>query len=233
MGKITKKWHIFLREDNNNSFQIYCDMDGVLVDLEAGIEKRLDKKLKELSDDENTKPDVLQKAIEVHEKAIQVLHSGMFWQTLKQDPGFSDGVDAIINVLNEGTDLERKNFWATLPPEPDAMELWRWLNQVLKHSPIILSAPWPRKIIGEEEPVIDQACVDGKKEWLKVLVPQPKDVILTLKKEEHAAGNHILIDDMLEKYVEPWRGAGGIAVHHTSTENTKEELKEKLKKWLD
>ena len=48
MDEIEKKWKIFLEQDNEEdkkeekrSYQIYCDMDGVLVDLIKGIEDEL------------------------------------------------------------------------------------------------------------------------------------------------------------------------------------------------
>ena len=204
MDEVNKKWKLFLEREKDNSYQIYCDMDGVLVDLEAGIEKKLDTA--------NIEP-------EVYEKAIQVLHSGQLWQALQKEPGFGEGVDAIFDVLSSGSDIERESFWASLPPEPHMDELWKFISP---HNPIILSAPWT--INGG----IDQACEEGKRKWLTRLDPQPRKVILTLDKPKHAAENHILIDDMLEKYVEPWRSAGGKAIHHTSTKQTIEELK----KWL-
>jgi len=204
MDEVNKKWHIFLeRGENGSSYQIYCDMDGVLVDLEAGIERVL-----YVTDIED----------EVREKAIQVLHSGQLWQALQKEPDFSEGVNAIFNVLSSGNELERESFWANLPPEPDMYTLWNFISQ---YNPIILSAPWT--INGD----IDQACEAGKRKWLERLSPQPRNVILTLNKHTEAARDHILIDDM-DKYIGPWSSSGGVAIKHTSAANTIKELK----KWL-
>ena len=48
MDEVNKKWKLFLEQDSEEeeqvepiSYQIYCDMDGVLVDLEQGIEDKL------------------------------------------------------------------------------------------------------------------------------------------------------------------------------------------------
>jgi len=214
MDKITEKWKDFL--EKGKSHQIYCDMDGVLVNLEAGIEEEL--VFADMEDD-------------AKEQAIQVINSGMLWQTLQKDPEFSKGAEAIFDVLSNGTSEARKKFWADLPPKSDAMKLWEFISE---YKPIILSAPWK---INDE---IDQACVEGKRRWLDKLSPNPKKVIIAgtdesndgdTSKHRYARkedGNrNILIDDM-DKYLIPWQRSGGIAIKHTSAENTIKELK----KWL-
>jgi hypothetical protein len=217
MDKITEKWKNFL--EKGKSYQIYCDMDGVLVDLEAGIEEEL--VFADIDDD-------------AKKQAFQVLNSGMLWQTLQKDPSFSEGTAVIFDVLSQGSHDERRKFWANMPPKQDAMNLW---NIISEHNPIILSAPWK---INDE---IDQACVEGKREWLKKLSPPPKKIIIAgtdegfegdTSKHRYArdedGDRNILIDDM-PRYVEPWRKAGGIAIKHTSAENTKKQLKKELLKW--
>ena len=37
MDEVEKKWRNFLLEGRKVPYQIYCDMDGVLVDLEEGV----------------------------------------------------------------------------------------------------------------------------------------------------------------------------------------------------
>ncbi len=214
MDKITEKWKDFL--EKGKSYQIYCDMDGVLVNLEEGVIEEL-----VFADIEN----------ETREQGIQVVNSGLLWQTLQKDPEFSKGAKAIFDVLSQGEGEDRKKFWAELPPESDAMELWKFISE---YKPIVLSAPW---IINDE---IDQACVKGKREWLARLDPSPKKII-SAGTDEGGEGNtskhryarnedgsrNILIDDM-DKYLFPWSAAGGIAIKHTSAANTIKELK----KWL-
>ena len=214
MDKITEKWKDFL--EKGKSYQIYCDMDGVLVNLEAGIEEEL--VFADMEDD-------------AKEQAIQVINSGMLWQTLQQDPKFSKGAQAIFDILSVGALEERKKFWADLPPKSDAMKLWKFISE---YKPIILSAPWK---INDE---IDQACNEGKRTWLEKLNPRPKKIIIAgtdegnegdTSKHRYArnedGSKNILIDDM-DKYLFPWNEAGGIAIKHTSAENTIKELK----KWL-
>jgi len=214
MDKITEKWKDFL--EKGKSYQIYCDMDGVLVNLEAGVEEEL--VFADMEDD-------------AKEQAIQVINSGMLWQTLQQDPNFSKGAQAIFDILSAGAREERKKFWADLPPKADAMKLWKFISE---YKPIILSAPWK---INDE---IDQACNEGKRTWLEKLNPRPKKIIIAGTDEDNDGdtskhryarnedgSKNILIDDM-DKYLFPWSAAGGIAIKHTSAENTIKELK----KWL-
>ena len=183
-------------------------MDGVLVDLEAGIEETL--VFADIEDD-------------AKEQAIQVVNSGMLWQTLQQDPRFSKGAQAIFDILSKGTEAEREAWWANLPPRGDMPVLWNHIYNYIP-KPIILSAPWT--IDG----IVDEACVRGKERWIRNSLPsQPQDIIITPNKKVHADRRHILIDDM-DKYVERWREAKGIAIQHTDAKNSIEVLKKRIYK---
>jgi hypothetical protein len=101
---------------------------------------------------------------------------------------------------------------------PDKDQLWSYISQ---YDPIVLSHPW------------DPKSAEGKRMWIKKhLVPQPKNVILTGDKHNYAVNEdgspNILIDDF-EKYIIPWENAGGIAILHTSAEDTIKKL-ESLRK---
>jgi len=219
MDKIVEDWKAFLLEYKKGieiPYQIYCDMDGVLVDLEEGVEVALG-----LADIEE----------EVRSKAIQVVHSGIQWQKIKSEPGFKGPVQAIFDVLSEGSYNSRKHFWANLKFAPGAEDLWKMISQ-FDPKPIILTAPWSTTT-EEGEEVIDRACVEGKREWLKRLNPSPKNIIIAgtekgfegnRSKHRYAGAKNILIDDM-EIYLEPWHAEGGIAIKHTSVGETKKKLK--------
>ncbi len=103
------------------------------------------------------------------------------------------------------------DFWVNLDWTPDGKELWKYIE---KYKPEILSAPSKNN---------DSRV--GKHQWVKRELP---DVHLLLRyrkdKKEFASPNSILIDD-LDTNVDSWREAGGIAILHTSTENTIKELK--------
>ena len=99
MDEINKKWKRFLLEGKQIPYQIYCDMDGVLVDLLGGIEEAV---LFEDIDDS------------VRAAAIQALQSGELWSDLARKdtkyPELSLGVKEIFKVISEDASL-----WANLP----------------------------------------------------------------------------------------------------------------------
>jgi len=212
MDEIDKKWKLFLEQGSEEeeqvepiSYQIYCDMDGVLVDLEQGIEDKL------VSSD-------LTKDIII--KALLVLHSGEVWQDLANDSELAGGSQAIYDILNNENEEERLQFWTYLPMKSDAAELWRHIKP---HNPKILSAPWELPN-GE----LDKACIQGKENWIDRHYLNPEEIIITPEKQAHADPNHILIDDM-PRYLDRWSEARGIAIKHTDTESTKKQLKDLLK----
>ena len=173
-------------------------MDGVLVDLAGGI-------LKEAHQDTT---DPRQRAA-----VMKIITSNMEWRAHKKNEKMKKGLNFIYKTLNSNHD-----FWATLPPMDDAMALWNFISQF---EPFILSHPW------------DTDSAAGKRTWLAggSINPSPPGtrVILTGDKHKFAINKatgapNILIDDM-EKYIKPWRAAGGIAIHHVSADASIRELK--------
>ena len=210
MDEVAKQWRKFLSEGRNSPYQIYCDMDGVLVDLLGGIEEELG--LKDM--DPN-----------IRAAAIQALESGEMWKDLikknEEYPELSLGTKEIFKVISDNAD-----FWASLPPMGDAHRLWSLLSSLVPE-PYILSAPW------------DEESRKGKVLWLSGIIGNlnptpPKDkIILTHNKHKYAMNQetgkpNILIDDM-DKYTDPWMAAGGIAIKHTSADETIRELEQWLK----
>ncbi len=105
------------------------------------------------------------------------------------------------------------NFYAELDPMPDAMQLW---NYVKKYNPTILTGI-PR---GNWAPPQKEAWV------AKHLGPSvPVITGLARHKYNHAAENHILIDDTA-KMIEDWTRAKGIGIHHTSAKNSIQQLQD-------
>jgi len=102
-------------------------------------------------------------------------------------------------------------FWASLKWMPGGQQLW---NYIKPYNPKLLSAP-----SREESSKI------GKYVWVKNKLPGTKLILRSAnRKKQFANPNSILIDDRI-KNIESWEQAGGIGIHHTSTENTIKELK--------
>lgn len=157
-------------EEQNEKYEIYCDMDGVLVDFERGYEELTGKDI----------------------RGNHVKGDADFW-----DPITKAGV----------------KFWAKLKWMPDGKQLWSYIK---KHKPNLLSAP-----SREESSKI------GKYVWVKNNLPGVNLILRSAeRKQEFASPNAILIDDRADN-IQRWKDAGGIGIHHTSAENTINEL-EKL-----
>jgi|TARA_R100001082_G_C4305240_1_gene134268 hypothetical protein len=194
MKLLFENWREYLNEDENSfPYQIYCDMDGVLVDLVGAV---LATARQDATDSK------LRKGVE---KIISIEHR---WD---QD---HDKYQRALNFINDMVSND-VDFWEALPPTPDKDALWNFISP---YNPYVLSHPW------------DQASADGKVLWVRDhLSPQPKDIYLTGDKHKYAVNEdgtpNLLIDDF-EKYINPWRQAGGIAIHHTSAADTIQQLKE-------
>jgi len=194
MKLLLEHWREYLKEaENSFPYQIYCDMDGVLVDLVGAV---LETAQQDATDE------TLRKGVE---KII-----GIDWKWTEKNPKYQKSLDYINDMVSENIDL-----WAGLPPTTDKDVLWDFISP---YDPYVLSHPW------------DEASADGKVLWIQEhLTPQPKDIYLTGDKHKYALNEdgapNLLIDDF-EKYINPWRQAGGIAIHHTSAEDTIQQLKE-------
>ena len=171
-------------------YEIYCDMDGVLVDLfENGVFlEAKDPKLRKN----------LEKIIEMRWR----------WSKNHENPEIQAALEWIRDLLGNN-----RSFWANLKPLPGALAFWEHLNTLGEVK--ILSHPW------------DWASSKGKIDWInQYLRPKPKNehIFLPLdgKKELRAQKNGkpcVLIDDFTT-YTEKWKENGGIAILHTSIDDT-------------
>ena len=203
MKQLFENWRKYLKEDSDLKsfpFQIYCDMDGVLVDLPAAILKAAHQ------DTEN----------EDYRKAVMgVIASKITWKTAKKNKELAKGVKFIHKLLSNDAD-----FWVNIPKMPDATKLWNFISP---HNPYILSAPWDEA--SAKGKIIWLSGLTGNLDP----VPPKSKIILTHNKHEYAINEetgspNVLIDDM-EKYIKPWSANGGIAIHHTSANSTIKQLK--------
>ena len=185
-------------------FRIFCDMDGVLVDLAGGI----------LAAAKQSSEDPKQRAA-----VMKIVSSDDVWSSHKGDKKMAPGLKFMYKLLANNED-----FWATLPAMKDAMQLWSFIS---RFDPFILSHPW------------DDDSASGKRIWLAggSINPSPEQtkIILTGDKHKYAINKqtgapNVLIDDM-ERYVGPWKAAGGIAIHHTSADSSIKELKSLMEKY--
>lgn len=103
-------------------------------------------------------------------------------------------------------------FWLTLPPMPDAFELWAG---VLPHSPTILTGV----------PSVFAGTADQKRTWVARHLGPDIPVITCPSREKYLHGKpgDVLIDDR-PKCGLPWVKMGGVWITHTSAEKSLGEL---------
>jgi hypothetical protein len=193
---------------SNFPYQVYCDMDGVLVDFMTGAVQRINEAL--------TSP-----PLDLSDLAASVVSElGRNYilppDIYKKSDGASKAARDFMYRL-----LEREeDFWEQLPWTQEGRRLWAYLEP---YNPILLTSP------------MDQGgytqSTKGKKKWAKsnlAILDTNKRMIFAHKKYEYAIKNGkacVLIDDFKHK-IEPFREHGGIGIHHTSVDETIQALKE-------
>jgi hypothetical protein len=99
-----------------------------------------------------------------------------------------------------------EDFFASLPPLPDAIELFEGVRHL---GPVILTGV-PRGGWAE----------DQKRRWVELHFPgTPIITTRAALKREHCHHGDVLVDDTL-KYRHLWEDAGGVLIHHASAAAT-------------
>lgn len=185
-----------------NKYQIFCDMDGVLVDLVGGVNEAL------YSDPPTDASDNYKK---IQLKAREVLDN----QTLT-----SEHLDKTHKLFKKEARnflyrvlMDNRRFWMGLEWLSGGQELWQYIE---KYDPIILSKP------------TDLQAVIGKKKWVKDNIGLPKErVQIRYDKAPYAKYNGkigILIDDF-ESNTSKFQGNGGSTILYKNTPQAIKELK--------
>jgi len=191
-----KQWRTFLNEEQNRLPQIYCDMDGVLVDFELGVVNQINIDIKDGSIPDRTPAGRLTDMGRLR-KVLKA--SGRELQIDISDIRKGGDVKAARSYMYDrfGNDVE---FWANLPPMEGGAELWNFISP---YGPHILTSP------------MEEGSQLGKRQWLqKNLNPQPNEVFMSHNKWKWATTDgkpNVLIDDW-DKNLVPWAENGGIAI---------------------
>jgi len=206
MKPILENWrkHIIIKEEKGKH-QIYCDMDGVLVDFVKGAIDQINHDIKNTQLATRELEALREKLKEMGRKKIEEndLHINS-----------SLAIDEARKYMYKRLSGD-KGWWAGLPWMPDGKRLW---NFIKKYDPHILTTPMSNK-----------ASEEGKLIWVEYHLGIPRGrIIFSRNKYEHAKNgeeSNVLIDDFLKKNIIPYRDSGGIGIHHTSADSSIEELK--------
>jgi hypothetical protein len=185
----------------NTSYNIFCDMDGVLVDFEKGV---IEKMNSELSKENPKEPKLAAKVIaELGRNYVTVDDIG------KYSPGKSKASVSYMYALVH----DDEEFWANLPWNKGGKQLWARIRHL---NPTILTSPMDKR--GKKDSLV------GKKRWVERNLGIPADrIIFAHSKWDYALDEdgqpNVLIDDFNTK-VDPWNERGGVGILHTSANNT-------------
>ena len=183
-------------------YQIFCDMDGVLVDLVGGVGEAIYA---------DPPKDASDNYIKTQHKAMEALDGKPLTpENLdKTSPVFKKEARNFLFRLMSNN----RQFWMNLKWMPKGKELW---NYIEKYDPIILSKP------------TDLQSVIGKKKWVKDNIGLPKErVQIRYDKTPYAQHNGkigILIDDF-ESNTTKFNDAGGLTILYTDPHDAIKELK--------
>ena len=210
MKLLVENWRQYLNE-NEQQFQIYCDMDGVLVDfMKAAVE--------------TINNDVADMSIPSHKETGGITTLGRVRRALEQEGRSFITREDIETKKNQTKVQKTANSYMYRRVEDD----FDWWVKVL--NPYILTSPMKQE--GSRE---------GKRAWVakNLKLPnggQPEKVILNSKKYLYAnvgSTKNILIDDMTKNTI-PWnevsKDTGSVAILHTSTADTIRQLDKILRK---
>lgn len=195
-----------------NNTQIFCDMDGVLVDFESTAISLINSLL-----DGGQLPGVSR--TKSHFYRVKQVHDelGKDWRA---ESGSDLQIPTVRRLMFVSISSNPGVIFSSMQPHQDGItQLWEFLSKsglVVN----ILSAP----INGNKN--APTSAADGKTQWVKSwLKPQPKNIIITpsARKFEYATTNgtaNILIDDK-SSTIDSWNNAGGIGILHTPKNSSK------------
>lgn len=191
---------------NNFNYEIFCDMDGVLVNFEDAAVDKINKELAKPNPPIKKVADKIKKELGRDYVLVSDLE--------RNSPTKSKNVTNYMYKLLE----DDEDFWANLEWMPKGKELWESIEGV---KPYILTTPMNK--VGS---------MSGKLKWVQKNIgfDNVKGFILSSEKEKYAQNDNalkinVLIDDFLQN-IEPWIQHGGVGLKYNFKEL--EEVLEKL-----
>ena len=209
MNNLFKGWRKFLAEEKSK-IQIYCDMDGVIVNFEDGVVDYINADLKNQKRVPEQKLKKLNKMRDKLEKLGRAQEIELEDMTRNSDTNIKEVRDYMYARVSDNYE-----FWKDLNWRSDGQDLWNFIKDITPQV-IILTAPMP-----------GEGCRRGKIDWVKKNLGSQYNVILEEDKWKHSRTNRLLIDDTYSK-IEPWAQKGGLVVHHQNSKDSINQLREIL-----
>lgn len=197
-------------------YQVFMDMDGVLVDFESGVLKYMNEEMKRLKDNPDDPLHKLARstAKEIGGWDVEITR----WHIARPDsseqsfPRNYRTRDFMYRLVEDDVEL-----WANLGWEKGGKKLWEYVKNIPGIE--ILSAP------------MAEGSREGKRLWVERELELPRSLV-NLSDTKEPYGTHkgkqgLLVDDR-DKYINEFIAGGGIAIKHNpdDVDNTIRQLKE-------
>jgi len=223
MKLILESWRKFLNEEIQDEYQIFLDMDGVLVDMTDGVVDTVNANLQKVRNGSSTDyndPDSVHPGLKSRSQALRMLVKEM--EKEDQEEITAKEFDYLTDLKDSGEKLQgvhkrlqtyffkltstNQDWWADLPALPHAQALVDLANEASHDGKAtILSAP------------IDEESIKGKEIWIQnnlvgidsgkiYVVPDKGELLKSLELPDNIIP--ILIDDRV-KYHKQFSEAGG------------------------
>lgn len=211
-----KNWKRYLNEQGGSEqYQLFCDMDGVLVNFEGGVLEHMNQRLQELKDQPDHPDYKLARSAAKELGGWDVVINK--WHIARSDQEGSlkrnyRTRDFMYRLVEDDVDL-----WANLGWEKGGKQLWNYIKDIPGLE--ILSAP------------MAEGSKVGKRIWVERELGLPASKVnLADSKKPYGEWNGkqgLLIDDR-DKYVNEFRAGGGIAIKHdpNNVDNTIKQLQQ-------
>ena len=212
--KLLNKINILLEEILNSKeespFQLYCDLDGVLVDFEGGIVNTGNLLYDKISNNIDAyrnadKNDPAQKkmalAYKYFKKVQEQYGPDKMGFTFKDFESRETGAKA-FNQMMYWYIASNKKWWIDLDWAPGGKELWAAISPM---NPIILTSP------------VGTLSAEGKRVWCQNHLGLSGDRVIVVDSKNIDTGDKIgvLIDDRV-KSIKAIESVGGIGILHVT-----------------
>jgi len=210
MKLLLENWKEYLKENNDMlPYRIYCDMDGVLVDFLGSALEQINNDLQDET--------ITGKSIDRLRRKLADLNRDLVTAQDLNKMDKENRLQAARRYMYSRLQ-DNEEFWATISPTDDGLQLWVYIS---RFDPYILTAPMQ-----------GEGSKKGKELWIEEYlnpIKPPKEIYMSHEKHNWAVDDlgqpNVLIDDFKTNTV-PWAQAGGIAILHTSTNETIRRLEE-------
>ena len=214
MENVMKNWKRYLNEQGGpEQYQLFSDMDGVLVNFEGGVLEYMNEKMREIAENQKRykalkgSGDRDYKLYKAARKAAEELGGWDVeinkWHIARSDQEGSLGRNKKIREFMYRLVENNVDLWANLGWEKGGKQLWDYIKDVPGLE--ILSAP------------MAEGSKVGKRIWVERELGLPvSKVNLADSKKSYGEWNGkqgLLVDDR-DKYVNEFRAGGGIAIKH-------------------